>query len=206
MSTSSAFRQAIRSIRADHGMIQHYDAKYATSALRGGSLAHDLVHRAGFQMMVGYRAMRFLSDAGVPWMAKVVSRGIRFLYGADLHWEAHLAEGVVIVHGMGLAVSGLARVDRGCVLSQNVTLGEGRDPATRATGAPHLAENVHVGPGATVLGPVTIGAGTKVMAGALLRQSVPAGSLVETPVPSIRLREPRTSLPEPLRSSTEGRG
>ncbi len=188
MSTISALRQAVRSIRADHDMVQRYDTKYTTSARRGGSLLHDFVHRAGFQMMVGYRAMRFFSDAGIPTVAKVLSRGIRFLYGADLHPDARLADGVVIVHGMGIAISPLARVDSGCILSHNVSLSEGRDASTETTGAPHLEGDVHVGPGATVLGPVTVGAGSKVMAGALLRQSVPPGSLVETPAPNIRLR------------------
>jgi serine O-acetyltransferase len=94
----------------------------------------------------------------------------------------------MIVHGMGLAISHAARVARGCILFQNVTLGMGIDPTTRRTGAPTLERNVHVGPGATLIGPITIGEGSKVMAGAVVTRSVPPGSVVETPPPEVRPR------------------
>ena len=59
-------------------------------------------------------------------------------------------------------------VGEGCILFHNVTLGEGVDPETRETGAPTLGRDVHVGPGATLLGPIHVGDGTKIMAGAVL--------------------------------------
>ena len=79
------------------------------------------------------------------------------------HWEAWDGNGIVLSHA--------ARVDSGCILFHNVTLGEGIDPETREVGAPHLEEDVHVGPGATLLGPITVGAGTKIQAGAVLTQT-----------------------------------
>jgi len=103
----------------------------------------------------------------------------------------------MLVHGMGLAISGEARVGRGCILFQHVTLGMGIDPETRRPGAPSLERNVHVGPGATLIGPITVGEGSKVMAGAVLTRSVPPGSLVETPTPEVR---PRKSDGPPLRA------
>ena len=79
----------------------------------------------------------------------------------------------------------------GAILSQQVTLGESRDPESGVTGAPTLEENVHVGPGARLLGPITVGAGSKVMPNAVLMQSVPPGSLVETPLAQPRPRKGR---------------
>ena len=78
--------------------------------------------------------MRFCADAGVPLAPQVASRVIRHLYGSDIHWEAELEPGIVIVHGMGLAVSRAARVRRGAILFQHVTLGLGVDPKSRAVG------------------------------------------------------------------------
>jgi serine O-acetyltransferase len=118
----------------------------------------------------------------------VVSRLIRHLYGSDIHWEAELAPGIVLVHGFGLAISKAARVAEGCILFQGVTLGLGRDGASGATGAPTLEPNVHVGVGATLVGPITIGRDTKIMAGCTVTQSVPPRSLVEAPLPAVRAR------------------
>ena len=104
------------------------------------------------------------------------------------HWNAELADGVTIVHGMGLAISGSARVGARCLLFHNVTLGEGIDKETRAVGAPTVEDDVHIGPGATLLGPITIGTGSKIMAGSVVTQSVPPHSLVEAPAPTVVAR------------------
>jgi serine O-acetyltransferase len=186
--TTSAWSELVAAVRADHATIVRYAAKYPSPGHRVSTLAADLVRKVGFQMMVGYRVMRLLRRRGLPLLAQIVSRMVRLLYGADIHWDAELAPGVMIVHGMGLCVSHTARVAGGTILFQNVTLGEGIDPDTREVGAPCVGEDVHIGAGATLVGPITIGAGTKVMAGCFLTRSVPAGSLVEAPPPVIRAR------------------
>lgn len=95
--------------------------------------------------------------------------------------DAELSPGIALVHGNGLVISHAATVKSGCILFHNVTLGEGMDPETRERGAPTLEEGVHVGPGATLLGPITVGAGTKIMAGAVLNRSRGAGRLARDP-------------------------
>ena len=132
--------------------------------------------------------MRFFSDAGVPLAPKIVSRLIRYVHGADIHWDAELAPGVVIVHGMGIAVSHAARVASGALLSQNVTLGKGRHPETGEIGGPTIEKNVFLGAGATLVGPITIGAGSKVMPGCVVLRSVPPDSLVAAATPIVRPR------------------
>ncbi len=91
---------------------------------------------------------------------------------------------------MGLCINHGVRVEPGAILFQNVTLGEGIDPETRRVGAPHLEADVHVGPGATLVGPITVGSRSKIMAGCVVMRSVPERSLVEAPVPNVRRREP----------------
>ena len=181
-------RQFLGEVRADFATLTRYQAKYDPRAQGPTTPQQVAVTGIGFQLMIAYRVMRALHLAGKTVAAKVVSRFIRHAYGAELHWEADLAPGVMIVHGTGLTVSRAARVGRDCILSQHVTLGFGTDAASRRTGAPTLQEGVHVGPGATLLGPITVGHGSKVMAGVVLTSSVPPDSLVEAPVPYIRPR------------------
>jgi serine acetyltransferase/GT2 family glycosyltransferase len=188
---NNAPARALADLRADQEVMRQYEAKYGHTTASDGRLGADLVQKIGLQTMAAYRVMRALHASGSTLAAKAVSRLIRHLYGSDIHWEAQFEPGVMLVHGMGLAISREARVARGCILFQHVTLGMGIDPDTRQSGAPTLERNVHVGPGATLIGPITVGEGSKIMAGAVLTRSVPPGSLVETPAPEVR---PRISL------------
>jgi serine O-acetyltransferase len=110
------------------------------------------------------------------------------VFASDIHWDAELEPGVMVVHGFGLAISYAARVHTGSILFQNVTLGYGPDAETRRTGAPLLERNVHVGIGATLFGPIVVGAETKIMAGCVLSRSVPPRSIVEAAVPHVGVR------------------
>ncbi|MDO8834352.1 MAG: glycosyltransferase [Vicinamibacterales bacterium] len=194
-----AFARFRAAVRADHDNIRRYRRKYAGESISRHRLVLDLVTKVGFQMMAWYRVMRLLDEWHVPVMPMVVSRLIRHLYGADIHWAARLAPGVSIVHGIGLILSPRARVEAGCILFQYVTLGENVDPLSGEIGAPHVGPDVHVGPGATLLGPITVGAATKIGAGVVLMRSVPASSLVTLPEPLVSARRaPRHRAVGPL--------
>jgi serine acetyltransferase len=185
---AAAGSRALVDLREDHAVMAAYQLKYGHANPSTGNLASDVAQKIGLQIMAAVRLMRALRQGGSPLGAKIVSRLIRHLHGSDIHWDAEFQPGVMIVHGMGLCISHAARVGRGCILFQNVTLGMGIDPVTREIGAPTLEENVRVGPGATLSGPITVGAGSKIMAGAVLTTSVPRNSLVEMPPPSVRPR------------------
>ena len=184
-------RRFWRSVRADFGSLQRYREKYHAEKVSPLRLPIDAVRKIGFQMMVATRVMRLARESGVPLLPQVASRLIRHAYGAEIHWDAQLDDGVSIVHGVGLVISHRARVGEGCILFHNVTLGEGLDPQTRESGAPRLGRDVHVGPGATLLGPITVGDGTKIMAGAVLTRSVPPNSLVKPVEATV---EPRNAV------------
>jgi serine acetyltransferase/glycosyltransferase involved in cell wall biosynthesis len=189
---SIALRHLVEGIRADHATLWRYRAKYREEPAADTSVSRDAVEKIGFQMMGAYRLMRFFKEAGVPLAPQVISRTIRHLYGSDIHWDAELAPGVVLVHGMGLAISDEAKVKKGVILFQHVTLGTSSGPNGSA-GAPTIEEDVHIGAGATIVGPITIGARSKIMAGCFVRESVPADSLVSAPDPVVSTRvRPRT--------------
>lgn len=174
---SSAYQFAT-AVRADYASVQKNRAKYHNETISLARLPVDLLRKIGLQTACGIRLMQWGRDAGIPGAAPLISRLLRHVYGVEIHWEADIAPGISIVHGTGLVISHAARIGPGCILFHNVTLGEGMDKTTRKRGAPTLEENVHVGPGATLLGPITVGRGSKIMAGAVLDHSVPANSLV----------------------------
>ena len=165
-------------VRADYQQVARYRAKYHGQSLSAWRLPADMVQKIGFQMAVAVRLMQCCRRLGLPLAPQVASRLIRHLYSSEIHWDADIRPGLSIIHGVGLIVSHAATVSEGCILFQNVTLGEGIDPVTRKIGAPHLEADVHVGPGATLVGPIRVGRGSKIMAGSVLAQSVPEGTLV----------------------------
>jgi serine acetyltransferase/GT2 family glycosyltransferase len=207
---ASAFRELLTAIEEDHLVLRMYAEKYddreparegdgaaapgaqtfAEAAPGKRVLVGDAVRKIGFQLMIAYRVMRFFRRAGLVLGAQFMSRTIRHAFASDVHWDAELEPGIMIVHGFGLAISYAARARHGCILFQNVTLGYGPDPATKQGGAPLLEKNVHVGIGATLYGPIIVGEGSKIMAGCVLSRSVPARSIVEAPVPHVSARAP----------------
>ncbi len=178
-------------VRADHTAMQSFHEKYGGKSPDAAALPRDLVEKIGFQMMAAYRVMRFFSDVDAKIASRVVSRMIRHVYGSDVHWDAEIAPGVMVVHGMGLAISHSARVEEGVLVFQHCTLGEGRHPDTHEVGAPTVETGAVIGAGAVIVGPITIGARTKIMPGCVVVRSVPPDSLVLSPEPVIRARAPK---------------
>lgn len=181
-------------IRADHDATRRQRRKYHGEEIPAGRIWVDLVRKVGFQMLAWYRVMRFFRESRVPLVPQVISRLIRHLYGAEIHWDARIEPGISVVHGVGLVLSHAAVVGSGCILFQNVTLGESVDGASGTIGAPRLGRDVHVGPGATLLGPISVGEGTKVMAATVLMRSVPPRSLVQAPEAAVVARRPAGAL------------
>jgi serine O-acetyltransferase len=176
---SRASSNFVASVREDYESVRAYRSKYNADTKSWAEFPADVVRKVGVQMMVAVRLMHFVRDAGIPLAPQIASRLIRHLYGADIHWDAELAPGVSVIHGQGLIISSSAKVGKGCILFQGVTLGEGRDGDTGAVGAPTLGEDVHVGPNTVILGPIDVGSGTKIGAGSVLTKSVPERSLVQ---------------------------
>ena len=175
-------------IKADYDTQCDFDSRYSGRPGEKPSLLGDTFKRVGLQVTAAYRVMQFLHEAGVPLAPQVASRLIRHAYGSDIHWKAQIDPGIMVVHGMGLAISPAAKIGQGVLLFQNVTLGSGVHPETREVGAPTIERDVHIGPGAVIIGPVTIGARSKIMANCVVTTSVPPDSLVEAAAPNVRPR------------------
>lgn len=188
-----AARACVGAIRGDYAALCAGREKYFGERLGPADLPRELVRKVGLQMMVLVRLMRFARDAVGPRAARRVGRLLRLLYRADVDPDAELAPGTGIVHGTGLVVEAGVHTGSGTVLLHDVTLARAVDPETGASGAPHLGEDVHVGPGAILLGPIVVGDGAKIMAGAVLTRSVGPRSLVRPPPPVARARAPHAT-------------
>jgi len=196
-SNDSSFRGLRAAIAEDHRVLRMYGEKYddrvegaPLERVPASGFAGDAVRKIGFQLMIAYRVMRAFRGAGLQLGAQFMSRTIRHAFSSDIHWDADLEPGIMVVHGFGLAISYAARARHGCILFQNVTLGYGPDPHTKEAGAPLLEKNVHVGIGATLFGPIVVGEASKIMAGCVLSRSVPPRSIVEAPIPNVAARAP----------------
>ena len=197
-----AFTSLVKDVRSDHAVVRHYHEKYRpTQPTDEKPLAQDAIEMIGLQLMVAYRVMRFFDATGSSLAPRVMSRLIRHAYGSDIHWNADLAPGVMVVHGMGMAISRSARMSpRTSVLFQHCTLGEGRHPDTGDVGAPVVEEGAVIGAGAVVVGPVTIGARSKIMPCCVIVRSVPPDSIVESPSGTVREKRPRAITNGPTSS------
>lgn len=129
---------------------------------------------SGFHARTAHRLSHALHKRGHIRTARAVSQGARFLTGIEIHPGATIGRGLVIDHGSGVVIGETAEIGDDCTLYQGVTLGgTGKDSGKRH---PTLGNNVMVGAGAKVLGPVTVGDNAKIASGAVVLHEIPADS------------------------------
>jgi serine O-acetyltransferase len=110
------------------------------------------------------------------WIGRLVSHIGRWFSGIEIHPGAKIDRGFFIDHGMGVVIGETAEVGPNVTLYHGVTLGG--TSWKKGKRHPTLQENVVVGAGAKILGPITIGARTRVGANAVVVKDVPPDSVV----------------------------
>jgi serine O-acetyltransferase len=110
------------------------------------------------------------------WPGRFVSHLGRTLTGIEIHPGARIGPGLFIDHGMGVVIGETAEVGADVTLYHGVTLGGTR--WTKGKRHPTLEDDVVVGAGAKILGPIRIGARTRVGANAVVVRDVPPDSVV----------------------------
>lgn len=144
----------------------------------------------GVHAVWAYRiAHRMWREPGLRLPARLLSQLARFLTGIEIHPAAQLGRRLFIDHGMGVVIGETAMVGDDVVLFHGSTLG-GRS-MRKGKRHPTLGDNVVVGAGAKVLGPVWIGDGAQIGANAVVVKDVPAGA-VAVGVPAVVRRSPST--------------
>ena len=130
----------------------------------------------GLKALRWHRRTRRLYLSGHTFAARALSQWVRHRTGIEIHPGATIGEGLFIDHGMGVVIGETAIIGRNVTIYQGVTLGgTGKERGKRH---PTIEDNVVVGVGATVLGNITIGAGTRVGGGAVVVNNVPPNCTV----------------------------
>lgn len=130
----------------------------------------------GFHAIFLHRIAHGFYKLNLTLIARIVSQINRFLTGIEIHPGARIGRGFFIDHGMGVVIGETTEIGSDVTLYQGVTLGgTGKEKGKRH---PTLGNNIVVGSGAKILGPVTIGDNSKMGAGAVVLKDVPANSTV----------------------------
>ena len=155
------------------------EVKYDVQAFRerdpaAKSDAEILLLYSGMHARLAHRLSHKLYEGGYTFAARAISQGAKMITGIEIHPGATIGRGLVIDHGSGVVIGETAEIGDNCTIYQGVTLGgTGKDVGKRH---PTLGNNVLVGAGAKILGPVKIGNNVKVAAGAVVLSELPAHS------------------------------
>ena len=130
----------------------------------------------GVHALLSHRVAHALDEVGVPIVPRAMSMAARAVTGIEIHPAAKVGPGFFVDHGSGVVIGETAEIGRDVTLYQGVTLGG----TGFATGKRHptVEDNVTVGSGAKLLGPITIGHGAKIGANTVVIEDVPPNSTV----------------------------
>ncbi len=143
----------------------------------------------GVHALLMHRVAHFLWQKRLFWLARFSSHLARWLTGIEIHPGASIGHRVFIDHGMGVVIGETAIIGDDCTLYHGVTLGG--TSWNKGKRHPTLEKGVVIGAGAKILGPITLGAGSKIGSNAVVVKDVPANAtaigipariLEETPV------------------------
>jgi len=126
-----------------------------------------------------HRIAHVFYDFKLYFLARFVAEIGRFLTGIEIHPGATLGRRLVIDHGMGVVIGETAVIGDDCIIFHGVTLGGVKfDPVKRH---PTVGNNVLIGTGAKVLGPITLGDGCRIGANAVVFKDVAPGAVIVGP-------------------------
>jgi len=155
---------------------------------RGGRLTRvvGVLRSHGAWAMVGYRFSRWAHRCSLPAalrlpvvaLAEVVQVASRTLTNVDLPWGAEVGPGLYIPHTGYVVVASHAVLGENVTLTPGVVLGHGLGGSAGGGGAPRLGDRVYVGPGAILIGPVSIGDDALVAPGSVVTRDVPPRGVV----------------------------
>jgi serine O-acetyltransferase len=183
-------RRVVGEIRRDVAAAHERDP-----AARGVSSLEILASWPGVHALLAHRVSHALHAAGVPLVPRLLATATRATTNIEIHPAARIGDALFIDHGTGVVVGETAEIGDNVTLYQGVTLGG----TGFATGKRHptVEDNVTIGSGAKLLGPITIGHGAKIGANAVVIHDVPPNStVVGNPGHPVRVEGKRPEGPD----------
>ncbi len=137
----------------------------------------------GVKAVFFHRIANFFSIAKLDLIARIISQFSRFLTGIEIHPKAKIGENLFIDHGMGVVIGETSEIGNNVTIYHMVTLGGispsiNSDDQRNSKRHPTLMDNVVVGSGAQVLGPVVVGKNAKIGANAVVTKDVPENAVM----------------------------
>ena len=157
----------------------------------------------GVKAVRAHRRANWCQRHKLFFLARAISQRCVRRTGIEIHPAATIGEGLFIDHGVGVVIGETTEIGDNCTLYQGVTLGgTGKEHGKRH---PTLGNNVMVGAGAKVLGPIHIGDNARIAAGAVVLEDIPADSTaVGVPARVVRIGGKRVEdldqihIPDPV--------
>ena len=137
----------------------------------------------GVKAVFFHRIANFFSIAKLDLIARIISQFSRFLTGIEIHPKAKIGENLFIDHGMGVVIGETSEIGNNVTIYHMVTLGGispsiNSDDQRNSKRHPTLMDNVVVGSGAQVLGPIVVGKNAKIGANAVVTKDVPENAVM----------------------------
>ena len=162
----STLRRVVKEVSADVASARERDP-----AARGIGTLEILTGWAGVQALLAHRVAHALWESEVPLVPRAIAYTSRSVTGVEIHPAAKIGSDFFIDHGSGVVIGETADIGNRVTLYQGVTLGG--TGFARGKRHPTLEDDVTVGSGAKLLGPVTVGRNAKVGANTVVIEDVP---------------------------------
>lgn len=202
----SRWKTLVAEVRADVSAARDRDP-----AAQGVSSFEILSSWAGVQALLAHRAAHALLASGVPVLPRIIAYAVRAVTGVEIHPAAQIGKEFFIDHGAGVVIGETAVIGTRVTLYQGVTLGG--TGFQRGKRHPTLGDNVTVGSGAKLLGPIAVGDNAKIGANTVVVEDVPPGAtVVGNPGHPVRVEGKRIEgpdadwihLPDPIAEAIKG--
>ena len=199
-------QRVVKEIRDDVALARDRDP-----AARSVGTAEILLNWAGVQAILTHRIAHALHESGVPLVPMALSYASRSVTGVEIHPAARIGADLFIDHGSGVVIGETAEIGDRVTLYQGVTLGG--TGFARGKRHPTVEDDVSIGSGAKLLGPITVGHCAKVGANTVVIQDVPPNStVVGNPGHPVRVEGRRVEgpdadwihLPDPVADAIKG--
>jgi serine O-acetyltransferase len=167
----STVTRVLREVREDLTAAQERDP-----AARNVGRTEILFTYGGVQALLAHRVSHALHQAGIPLAPRVLANVMKVATGIEIHPAAQIGRGLFIDHGSGVVIGETAEVGDDVTMYQGVTLGG--TGFARGKRHPTVGNQVTIGSGAKLLGPIQVGDGSKVGANSVVIHDVPANATV----------------------------
>jgi serine O-acetyltransferase len=135
----------------------------------------ELILYAGIWSIFFHRIAYLLFVLKIPFVPRLISQISRFLTGIEIHPGAKIGHGFFIDHGNGVVIGETAEIGNNVLLFHQVTLGS-KGGTAAGKRHPTIGNNVTIGAGAKVLGPINVGDNSIIGAGSIVTKDVPPDS------------------------------